>query len=185
MFDKETRLKLGRDVRAAREKQGLTQEGLAQKIRANQSQISDLESGKRQTIGEELIRRACEVLGIPVPDEKTAIPPAESTIALCPNPWCPGTVNRAVPKHVLLKPHFQNLVPDTLGNCPLCGKALVRDCEECETPVEIAICCAKCGQEYVEVPKILQNLDTDQLRQINQSNCDFLRELKSSRARGG
>ena len=56
-------IEFGRRLRAAREKDQLTQEELAARIRANRSWISGLETGQQTALRAETVVRCAEALG--------------------------------------------------------------------------------------------------------------------------
>jgi transcriptional regulator with XRE-family HTH domain len=188
VFDPTTLLQLRKDAKKARRSQGLTQEELEAKTGVPQSQVSLIEKCERP-LSEGAIRQLCALcqeLGLEIPDVSGAAPPpAGSAIAFCPDPWCPGAVIRTIPQHVLIKPAFVERDSEAASNCEICGEVVVRECRQCRCPVEVAVCCRKCGQNYVDVPDDWRALGADQLRQIEISNRQFSAELSKDKARFG
>lgn len=178
MFDEATSLELRKKAKEARIAQGISQKELANRIglsQGGQSQISDFETGTRKTLSEEKIRLLCKELDVEIPETSPSIDRrAESAIAFCSDPWCPGATVRTLPRHVLVKPTIVRADLEGARNCRLCGEVLVRKCERCGKPVESGVCCRQCGENYVETPEDWQKCNTDQLRAINECNREFL-----------
>ena len=174
---------LRKKAMTARKSRHLTQKELGERIGASQGQISDFETGNRPTLGEGKIRELCDELRVQIPDASGATRrQPRSVLAFCPDPWCPGAIIRTIPRHVLIKPTFVKTVSEAACNCEICGEVLVQQCQQCRRPVEVAVCCPKCGQDYVDAPDVWQGLDADQLREIDVGNRRFLAELSKDEA---
>ncbi len=142
---------LGNQIKAARQRQHLSQSALARRVGCKQSALSMYEGGRHTALNASVIGKICDVLGLlpPTPSELTAQPaPAECVRTFCPNTACPGNLPLALGERVVLVPktHFANVGEH---HCAWCGEVLESACPECGAPIQAGAFCVHCGVPYI------------------------------------
>ena len=142
---------LGRLLREARRRLGLTQVALAREVGCQQSALSMLEGGRRDAVAQATLAKLASRLGVALPGD---VPTAafEAGGGFCPNPECPANVPYTVGDEILFWPRASGALGAT--HCVSCGEVLASGCAACGAKLEAGACCVRCGTARIPPPEV-------------------------------
>ena len=145
---------LSQQIKAARQRQHLSQSELALRVGCRQSALSMYERGRATALAAGTVGRICEVLGILPPNAAELEAAAEGKLAAekvrvyCPNHECPSNLPLVVDGRTVLLPKSRLVVADE-RHCPWCGELVERCCPDCGAPLNEGAFCTRCGGAYL------------------------------------
>ncbi len=142
-----------RQVAKARRAKGLTQNALSRIIGCTQSAISMFEGGHPEKLSIDFVKKAAEILEIPLEDEHSHSAHMTTGSSFlkkgyCPNAACLSNIPYEVNGEVILWPSSRGYSDDS-RYCNVCGEVLEFSCPECGCDVSEGAFCERCGKARV------------------------------------
>ncbi|MAX26389.1 MAG: hypothetical protein CMJ19_18000 [Phycisphaeraceae bacterium] len=144
------------DVRALRQKKGLTQPQLAVLADVPQSDISKIENRKTGPSADKIksVGKALDMTNEKIDALVSQLSHKHHIHAYCPNPECPTMKSVATSSGRIYQPTFKLIPQGSPRWCPCCGEVLITHCPNpnCNRPLHVQTqlptnFCEYCGQK--------------------------------------